>query len=233
MAEVNSQMPKRGVLHGVHVLDFTRIVAGPWCTMLLGDFGADVVKVESGEGDLSRTWGRARFGPAEDMSGLFVAANRNKRSLALNLRHPDAREILTRLIGWADVLVQSYRPDTADAMGIGYEEVKELNPGLIYCSVSGFGQNGPMRDYPGQDPLLQAYAGISSITGEPGRPSVRVGPPAIDMMTATQAALGVVLALFDRVTRGTTEGQLVDTSLYDGALSFMTMWIAEYSGTGV
>jgi crotonobetainyl-CoA:carnitine CoA-transferase CaiB-like acyl-CoA transferase len=233
MADGNGQSGKRGILDGIRVLDFTRIMAGPWCAMLLGDFGADVVKVESLEGDLSRNWGRARFGPNNDISALYVSTNRNKRGLAMNLRDERSREIIDRLIRQSDVVIHSYRNETAEAMGIGYEDVKALNPSAIYCAVTGFGMTGPMRNSPGQDQLMQAYAGLSSITGEEGRPAVRIGPSTVDMLTGTQAALGVVMALYNRAIHGASEGQIVDSSIYDSALGFMSMWIAEYSGTGV
>jgi crotonobetainyl-CoA:carnitine CoA-transferase CaiB-like acyl-CoA transferase len=222
-----------GILEGIRVLDFTRIMAGPWCAMLLGDFGADVVKVESLDGDLSRSWGRARFGPNGDMSALYVSTNRNKRALAIDLRDERAREVIARLVKQSDVVIHSYRNDTAEAIGIGYDDVKALNPSAIYCAVTGFGRSGPLRNSPGQDQLMQAYAGLSSITGERDRPAVRIGPSTVDMLTGTQAALGIVLALYDRAVRGSSEGQIVDSSIYDSALGFMSMWIAEYSGTGV
>jgi crotonobetainyl-CoA:carnitine CoA-transferase CaiB-like acyl-CoA transferase len=223
---------RRGILDGVRVLDFTRIMAGPWAAMLLGDFGADVTKVESLAGDLARDWGRARFGPNRDISALFVSTNRNKRGLAMNLRDPKSREIINRLIEQSDVVIHSYRNETAEAMGIGYDDVKSLNPAAIYCAVTGFGLKGPLRNAPGQDHLMQCYAGLLSITGEKDRPAVRIGPSTVDMLTGTQAALGIVLALFNRSLNG-GGGQFVDSSIYDSALGFMSMWIAEYSGTGV
>jgi crotonobetainyl-CoA:carnitine CoA-transferase CaiB-like acyl-CoA transferase len=229
----STQSGKPGILEGIRVLDFTRIMAGPWCAMLLGDFGADVVKVESLDGDLARSWGRARFGPNRDISALFVSTNRNKRGLAMNLRDERAGQVIERLIERSDVVIHSYRKETAESMGIGYDKVKALNPSAIYVAVTGFGLTGPMRNSPGQDQLMQAYAGLSSITGEKDRPAVRIGPSTVDMLTGTQAALGVVLALYERAVRGSSEGQVVDSSIYDSALGFMSMWIAEYSGTGV
>ncbi len=233
MSDETGATRPRAVLEGVRVADFSRILAGPWCTMLLGDFGADIVKVEGAPvGDLSRNWGGERLGPNGDMSSVFVAGNRNKRSLALNLRHKDSQEIVERLIRSADVVVQNFIPSTAEAMGIDYERVKELNPSAIYCAVSGFGQTGPLRDSPAQDQMMQAYTGVSSITGEKGRPAVRVGPSAIDILAATQGALGVVLALYDKLKTRSSEGQLVDTSIYEAGISFMSAWIALYTGSG-
>jgi crotonobetainyl-CoA:carnitine CoA-transferase CaiB-like acyl-CoA transferase len=201
--------------------------------MLLADFGADVIKVELAPGgDLSRNWGGERLGPKGDMSSVFVAGNRNKRSLALNLRQTGADEVVERLIRSADVVAHNFVPPTAEAIGIGYERVKALNPGAIYCAVSGFGQTGPLRDSPAQDQMMQAYTGISSITGEKGRPAVRVGPSAIDILAATQSAFGVVVALYDKLKNRSTEGQMVDTSIYEAGLSLMSAWIALYTGSG-
>lgn len=217
-------------LDGVRVLDFTAAMAGPTCTMLLADFGAEVVKVEPPEGESSRRWGTARFGPGGQFSGLFLALNRNKRSVVLDLKSAAATSALAELIGASDVVVESFKPGVAERLGIGYEQVRALRPDVVYCSISGFGHSGPLRDRPGYDQLLQAYAGHLSITGEPDRPSVRIGPSAIDLLTGAHAAYGIVLALRERDSSG--EGQRVETSLYDSSIHLVTHYLADYTGSG-
>ena len=222
--------PPGGPLDGVRVLDFTGAMAGPDCTMLLADFGADVIKVEPPKGESSRSWGIARFGPDRDHSGLFTALNRNKRSIVLDLKSDEGREAARELIRRADVVVESFTPGVADRLGIGYGDAAALRPDVVYASISGFGQTGPLRDRPGYDQLLQALAGHMSVTGEPDRPSVRIGPSAIDLLTGAHAALGIVLALRERDRTG--EGQRVETSLYDSSIHLVTHFIADYTGSG-
>jgi crotonobetainyl-CoA:carnitine CoA-transferase CaiB-like acyl-CoA transferase len=217
-------------LDDIRVVDFTAAMAGPTCTMLLGDFGAEVIKVEPREGESSRRWGVSRFGSGDQFSGLFLALNRNKESVTVDLKSEAGQEAIRELVASADVVIESFKPGVADRLGIGYDAVRELAPQVIYCSVSGFGQTGPMRDRPGYDQLLQAYAGHMSVTGEPGRPSVRIGPSAIDLLTGAHAALGIMLALRDRERSG--EGQRVETSLYDTSIHLITHYLADYTGSG-
>jgi crotonobetainyl-CoA:carnitine CoA-transferase CaiB-like acyl-CoA transferase len=217
-------------LDGVRVIDFSLAMAGPTCSMLLADFGADVIKVEPPGGEFGRKWGAHHYGENSEFSGLFLALNRNKRGVTLDLKSAAGLAAARELIKTADVVLENYRPGVADALGIGYERASELNPGLVYCSISGFGQDGPMRDRPGLDLLLQAYCGHLSITGEEGRPSVRIGHSGIDLLTGTHAAVGILLALRERDSSG--RGQRVDTSLYDAAVHLMTHYIAAYSGSG-
>jgi len=217
-------------LEGVRVLDFTTAMAGPTASMLLADFGAAVVKVEPPEGESSRRWGVARFGGAGDLTGLFAALNRNKASITVDLRSAAGLASVRALAGEADVVIESFKPGVASRLGIGYEQLSAEHPELVYCSVSGFGQTGPLREQPGYDQLLQAYAGHMSVTGEPGRGSVRIGPSAIDLLTGAHAAYGVVLALRERDRSG--RGQLLETSLYDSSLHLMTHFIADYTGSG-
>lgn len=219
-----------GPLDGIRVLDFTAAMAGPDCSMLLGDFGADVIKVEPPGGEGSRNWGTARFGEHDEFSGLYMGLNRNKASVTINLKSEEGQRGVRALIPTADVVMESFTPGVADRLGIGYDQVVELRPEVIYCSISGFGQTGPLRDRPGYDQLLQAYAGHLSITGEPGRPSVRIGPSAIDLLTGAHAALGIVMALFERERSG--QGQYLETSLYDSSLHLVTHFIADYTGSG-
>jgi formyl-CoA transferase/CoA:oxalate CoA-transferase len=174
-------------LERVRVVDVTSSLAGPYCTEILGALGADVVKVEHPErGDEARAWGPAFF---EGSSVMFYAANLNKRSLALDIKR--GREVLLRLVDGADVFLQSLRPGTADRLGLGPDELRARNPRLTYCDIGAFGRTGPLRERPGYDPLLQAFGGIMSVTGEPNRPGVRVGASIIDQGTGMWAALGI------------------------------------------
>ena len=217
-------------LQDIKVLDFTTAMAGPTASMLLADFGASVVKVEPPEGESSRRWGVARFGAAGDQTGLFASLNRNKASIAVDLKSQEGRAAVRALAAEADVVIESFKPGVADRLGVGYAELSVEHPELVYCSVSGFGQTGPLREHPGYDQLLQAYAGHMSVTGEPGRPSVRIGPSAIDLLTGAHAAYGIVLALRERDRSG--RGQHLETSLYDSSLHLITHYIADYTGSG-
>jgi formyl-CoA transferase len=226
-----AQPPERSQpLDGVRVLDFTTAMAGPTASMLLADFGASVVKVEPPEGESSRRWGVSRFGPAGDQTGLFAALNRNKASITVDLKSPQGQSAVHALAAAADVVIESFKPGVAARLGIGYEQLSEEHPELVYCSISGFGQTGPLREHPGYDQLLQAYAGHMSVTGEAGRPSVRIGPSAIDLVTGAHAAYGIVLALRERDQSG--RGQHLETSLYDSSLHLITHFIADYTGSG-
>ena len=180
----------------VRVIDLTGSLAGPHCTEVLGALGADVVKIERPDGgDDTRSWGP----PFWDGEGtLFLAANANKRSLALRISDPRGLEALLRLADGADVLVQSLRPGLAERSGFGPDAVRKLNPRLVYCSIGAFGTTGPLRDAPGYDPLMQAASGIMSVTGEADGGPVRVGVSLVDYMTGMWAALGIVAALGER-----------------------------------
>ena len=165
-------------LAGLLVADLTQNVAGPYCTQILGDMGAQVVKVERPErGDDARAWAPPYWG---EESAAFMAVNRNKRSLAVDMKAPEGRAILERLAGRADVLVQSLRAGVIEELGLGWEQARRLNPRLVYCSVTAFGPEGPYRDRPGYDPLMQAYGGIMSVNGHPGQPPARVPVSIID-----------------------------------------------------
>jgi crotonobetainyl-CoA:carnitine CoA-transferase CaiB-like acyl-CoA transferase len=219
-----------GPLDGIRVVDFTTAMAGPSASMLLADFGADVLKVEPPGGESSRTWGTARFGARDDFSALFLALNRNKSSAVVDLKSEDGRARAHALMGEADVVMESFKPGAAERLGIGYDQARELRPDIVYVSISGFGQTGPLRARPGYDQLLQAYAGHMSVTGEPDRPSVRIGPSAIDLLTGAHAAYGALLALRERDRTG--EGQHVETSLYDSSVQLVSHMIADYTGSG-
>jgi crotonobetainyl-CoA:carnitine CoA-transferase CaiB-like acyl-CoA transferase len=209
-------------LKGVRVVDLTSSLAGPYCTEILGALGADVVKVEHPErGDEARAWGL----PFSDGSSvMFFAANLNKRSLALDVKR--GREVLLRLVDAADVFLQSLRPGTARRLGFGPEELLERNPGLVYCDIGAFGRLGPLRERPGYDPLLQAFGGIISVTGEPDRPGVRVGASVIDQGTGLWAAFGILAALY------AGGGRTVDVSLFETAVALLPYQVTSYLANG-
>jgi crotonobetainyl-CoA:carnitine CoA-transferase CaiB-like acyl-CoA transferase len=215
--------PVIDILRGKRVLDVTSSLAGPTCGQLLASLGADVLKIEPPGGDHARAWGPPFVGGA---GALFVAANAGKRSLVLDLASEEGRARLLELVDGADVLVQSLRPGAAEAHGFGAAAVRARKPELVYCSIGAFGSRGPLRDQPGYDPLLQAAAGIMSVTGESGRPPVRVGVSLIDLTTGLWAAFGIVAAL----QRG--EGGLVEVSLYETALWLLNYQLVGYLGTG-
>ncbi len=217
-----------GPLTGLKVVDLSRILAGPFCTMALGDMGADVVKIESpGAGDDTRQWGPP-FDNGE--SAYFLAVNRNKRSLTLNLKHPDGLAILRRLVEGADVLVENFRPGTLARLGLTDEAVFAMNPRIVYCSVSGFGQTGPDSHRPGFDVVIQGESGLQSLTGFPDGPPTKVGVPMADLVASLMAAQGILLAL---VARGTTgKGQRVDCSMQDAVLALLSFQAGSYFMTG-
>jgi crotonobetainyl-CoA:carnitine CoA-transferase CaiB-like acyl-CoA transferase len=215
-------------LAGLSVLDLTQNVAGPFCTLILGDLGADVIKVERpGRGDEVRAWAPPRW---NGESVMYLTLNRNKRGLALDLKAPEARPILDVLVRRADVLVQSFRAGGAEALGIGPAAARAANPRLVYCSVTAFGAQGPLRDQPGYDPMMQAQAGLMSLTGYPGQPPVRAGTSLVDMGTGMWAALGILAALRERDRTG--EGSEVGTALFDTALAWIPYQLLGYLATG-
>jgi crotonobetainyl-CoA:carnitine CoA-transferase CaiB-like acyl-CoA transferase len=216
-------------LAGIRVVDVTSSLAGPTCTEILGGLGAEVVKVEHpGRGDEARAWGPSFF---DGGSVMFFAANRSKRSLALDFKDEQGREALLRLIDGADVFVQSLRAGAAERLGLGSDALRARNARLVYCSIRAFGQQGPLAGDPGYDPLMQAFAGLISITGEPDRPGVRVGASVVDIGTGVWAALGIVAALMERSTTG--HGRDVGVALYDTALSLVGYQLTAALRTGV
>lgn len=215
-------------LHGVRVLDLTRNLAGPFCTMALGDLGADVVKVEHPQGgDDTRRWCPPDWG---GRSATYLAANRNKRSLAVDLDTPRGREIVRDLAGSCDVLVESFKPGSLDRRGLGYEQLCEANPRLVYCSVSAYGGRGPKRDLPGYDPILQADSGIMDLTGDPADDPVRLGIGAIDLGSALWSVIGILAALAERERTG--QGGRVESSLFETSAWWLSYHLAGYLGTG-
>lgn len=216
------------VLAGLRVVDLSQNVAGPFCTQILGDLGAEVIKVERpGRGDDTREW---RPPDVAGQSATFLALNRNKRSVAADLASPEGRAVVRDLAASADVLVHSLKPGSAERMGLGAAELRARNPRLIYCAISAFGEVGPLSALPGYDPLLQAFTGIMSVTGHEGDEPVRVGVSLIDMGTGLWAALGVLAAAMIRERTG--EGTEVTASLMDTGISWMTLVIAGYLASG-
>jgi crotonobetainyl-CoA:carnitine CoA-transferase CaiB-like acyl-CoA transferase len=212
-------------LDGIRVLDMTRALAGPYCTMMLGDLGADVIKVERpGYGDESRGWGPPFVGdpqpPYPGESCYFIAVNRNKRSLTLNLKQDDGQKILQNLAKESDVLVENFRTGVLDKMGLGYEDLKAVNSKLIYCSISGYGRTGPYAERPGYDVIIQAEGGMMGITGPVEGPPSRVGIPIVDITAGMFASTAILAALRHRDLTG--EGQLVDVSLLDAQVALLT-----------
>jgi crotonobetainyl-CoA:carnitine CoA-transferase CaiB-like acyl-CoA transferase len=216
-------------LQGVRVLDISQVMAGPYACMLLADLGADVVKIEPpGGGDQTRSsMGFRMKGP--DSLG-FLNMNRNKRSVALNLKTEAGREVLKRLVRDADFLIENYRPGVMKRLGLGYDDLKPLNPRLVYTSISGFGQTGPWSDRPGFDLMAQAMSGVMSVTGYPGGPPVKAGVPVADIGCALFAVYATLAAYIG--AKNTGLGQYVDASLFDSALAFSVWDICDYWGTG-
>ncbi|GFG52674.1 formyl-CoA transferase [Mycolicibacterium agri] len=222
-------------LDGHRVVDITQSAAGPYCTMILGDLGAEVIKIEKPTGgDDARDWKPPYWG---EYGCTFLALNRNKRSLAVDLKTPEGKRILWQLIETADVLVHNLRAGALDKLGFGYDAVRAANPRLIYCSMTAFGGSGPLSSRPGYDPLMQAYAGLMSITGErsapgePPRPPIRVGTSINDMGMGMWGAIGILGALMNRSKTG--HGQLVETSLLETAVSWIPYQLQAYMASGI
>jgi crotonobetainyl-CoA:carnitine CoA-transferase CaiB-like acyl-CoA transferase len=217
-----------GPLDGIRVLDLTRALAGPYCTLMLGDMGADVIKVEMpGSGDETRGWGS----PADFINGestYFMSISRNKRSLTLDLKK--GGDVLRRLIEQSDVLAENFRPGAMDRLGFSYEQAKAINPRLIYCSISGFGQTGPRAKQPAFDQVLQGLGGIMSLTGPVGGPRSKVGVPIGDIGAGMFAAFAVASALYAREQSGV--GQHIDASMLGGQVALLTYQAGRYFGTG-
>ena len=210
-------------LNGVTVLDLTRVLAGPYCTMVLGDFGADVIKVEQpGRGDDSRHWKPPEAGGE---AAYYLSVNRNKRSITLNLRHPAGQDILRRLAASADVLIHNFKRGGMDSMGLGYEALRDLNPRLVYCSITGYGEGSPYQDRPGYDFVIQAQSGIMSITGEPEGEPQKVGVAIVDVTTGLFASSAILAALHERESSGA--GQHIELALLDSALA----WLINVAGS--
>jgi crotonobetainyl-CoA:carnitine CoA-transferase CaiB-like acyl-CoA transferase len=214
-------------LQGIKVLDLSRVLAGPYCTMVLGDLGADVIKVEPPEGDETRGWGPPF---AEGESAYYLCVNRNKRGIVINLKTNEGKKILRDLALQSDVLVENFRPGTLKNFGLDFETLHELNPKLIYCSITGFGQTGSMRDKPGYDLMIQAMGGLMSITGEPEGEPMKTGVAVVDLFAGQTAIIAILAALQARTLTG--QGQQLDISLFDSQLSWLANVASNYLISG-
>lgn len=208
-------------LRDINVLDLTQSIAGPVCTQMLGEMGAEVIKVEPPHGDAFRPLKNGSF---------FTAYNNGKKSICVDLKTDEGRDILRDLAGQADVLIESFRPGVLEEYGLDYQSVSVENPEIAYCSLSGYGQTGPYRSYPGYDPCIQAISGLMTTTGYPDRPPVRIRSSLIDCGTGTNAAFAIMAAIRERDKTG--EGDFIDVSLFDVGISWMSYWIANYETTG-
>jgi crotonobetainyl-CoA:carnitine CoA-transferase CaiB-like acyl-CoA transferase len=214
-------------LAGVRVLDLTRVLAGPFCSLMLADMGAEVIKVEEpGKGDDTRTW--PPFAGGE--STYFMSVNRGKKSLTLNLKAPGGRQVLKRLVRRSDVLLENFRPGTMDRLGLGYATLRRLNPRLVYCAISGFGESGPEAGRPGYDLIVQGESGLMDLTGFPDGPPVKVGTSIADLVSGIEACHGVALALLARKRTG--RGQKVEVAMLDVVASLLTYQAGIYLQTG-
>jgi len=225
----NSDTTKEGLLSGIRVLDLTRVLAGPYCTMMLGDLGADVVKVERpGSGDDTRKWGPPFTENGE--SAYYISANRNKRSVTLNLKSKKGQAILKDLIKKSDVLVDNFKTGTLESWGFDYETLGEIRPGLIYCTITGYGYTGPYKNYPGYDFMVQAMGGFMSVTGPDEGEPTRSGIALADLATGMFASNAILAALFARERTG--EGQRIDMALLDSQVALMSYVASNYLISG-
>jgi crotonobetainyl-CoA:carnitine CoA-transferase CaiB-like acyl-CoA transferase len=216
-----------GALHDVTVLDLTRVLAGPYCSMLLADLGANIIKIEKpGTGDDSR----AHYPQVKGESAYYMNLNRNKRSMTLDLKKPEGKELFQRLVARADIVLENYRPGVMERLGLGYEDLKNINPEIIYGCVSGFGHYGPYKDRPGYDIIGQAMGGLMSTTGWPGGPPTRSGTAIGDVMGGVSLAVGVLAAYISRQKTG--DGQKVDVALVDSVVSALEIINQIYLVTG-
>jgi formyl-CoA transferase len=221
-------LPTPAALHGVRVIEMGQLIAGPFAGKTLGEFGADVIKIEPpGAGDPLRNWRLIK----EGTSVWWQVQSRNKRSIALDLRTADGQNIARRLIAEADVLIENFRPGTLEGWGLGWEELSRLNPGLVMLRISGYGQTGPYRDLPGFGAIGEAMGGLRHLTGEPGRVPVRVGVSIGDTLAALHGVIGVLTALYHRKVNGGT-GQVIDVALHEAVFNVMESLIPEYSAFG-
>ncbi|WP_081413231.1 CaiB/BaiF CoA transferase family protein [Aneurinibacillus terranovensis] len=220
---------RKGILAGVKVIDLTRVLAGPYCTMILGDLGADVIKVEApGGSDETREWRPPEKGGE---SAYYLCTNRNKRAITLNLKNPVARDILKDLVKDADVVISNFKTGTMEKWDLGYDVLSSLNPRLIYASISGFGKTGPYKDLPGYDYIVQAMGGMMSITGNEETGPMKVGVAIADIATGLYSTIGILAALHEREKSG--YGQSIDLALFDSQISLLANVASNYliSGT--
>jgi formyl-CoA transferase len=212
-----------GSLAGLKVIDLTRVLGGPYCTMILSDHGAEVIKIEPPQGDETRHWGPPFH---EGDASYFIGVNRNKKALALDLSKPEGRAVLLRLLEGADVLIENYKPGSMEKWGIGYETLSQRFPGLIHCRVSGFGGDGPLGGLPGYDAVIQAMVGLMSINGDDRTGPLRMGTPIVDLATGLYSAIAILMALNERHRSG--RGQFLDMSLHDCGMALLHPQAANY-----
>jgi crotonobetainyl-CoA:carnitine CoA-transferase CaiB-like acyl-CoA transferase len=205
------------------ILDLSHALAGPFASTMLGDYGAEIIKIEPLDGEIARAWGPPFYG---DETAYFVNLNRNKKSVAIDLKHPDGKALFFRLLEHADVVLENLRVGTVARLGLDYEHARERQPGIIYCSISGFGQNGPYRDRAALDLVVQAESGMMSITGEPGGRGVRAGVSIADITAGMYAAFGIVAAVHARARTG--RGQFIDVSMLEGQLGILSGMVGAY-----
>lgn len=221
------------MLNGVRVLDLSRVMAGPWATQLLADLGAEVVKVEKpGSGDDTRHWGPPHATAADGtaFAAYYLAANRGKRSVAIDMTRPEGQELIRGLAAISDVFVENFKAGTLARYGLDYESLRLVNPRLVYCSITGFGQTGPMRAEPGYDYMIQAMGGLMSVTGEPGGEPMRVGVPFADLLTGMYASNAILAALYRRTL--TSEGAWLDLALLDVQVAALSIQAMNYLASG-
>lgn len=221
-----------GALDGLKIIDLTRVLGGPYCTMVLADHGAEVIKVEPPQGDEVRDWGppfHAHEDGTRDAS-YFIGVNRNKKSLGLDLSHEEGRAVLLRLLQDADVLVENFKPGTMERWGIGYDTLQQRFPRLIHCRISGFGASGPLGGYPGYDAIVQAMVGLMSINGTPETGPVRLATPVVDLGTGLFSAVAILMALYERASSG--QGQFIDMTLHDCGMALLHPHAANYFLSG-
>ena len=214
-------------LEGIKIIDLTQAYSGPFCTMHLADHGAEVIKIERpGIGDQSRTWGPIK----NNYSAYYAFLNRNKKSISLDLGTSQGKEIFLKLVENADVICENFKVGTMEKLGLGYDVIKEINPRIVYASISGFGLNGPMAKLPAYDIVAQAMSGLMTITGFPDNPPTKVGPSVGDNYTGTYLALGIMMALYHRELTG--EGQRLDVSMVDTLFSILENAVVQYTVAG-
>lgn len=222
------------MLNGVRILDLSRVMAGPWATQLLADLGAEVIKVEKpGSGDDTRHWGPPYATAADGtaFAAYYLAANRGKRSVAIDMTQPEGQRLIRELAAVSDVVVENFKADALARYGLDYTSLKLINPRLIYCSITGFGQTGPMRSEPGYDYMIQAMGGLMSVTGEPGGEPMRVGVPFADLLTGMYASNAILAALYRRTL--TSEGTWLDLALLDVQVAALSIQAMNYLSSGV
>jgi crotonobetainyl-CoA:carnitine CoA-transferase CaiB-like acyl-CoA transferase len=221
-------MPNENVLEGIKVLDFTRVIAGTFCTMYMADLGAEIIKVEIPSfGEVMRVQPPVKNGE----SGFFVTLNRGKKSIALNLKSEKAKDIIYKLVKKVDVVVENFKPGVMKKLGFDYETLKDINPDVIYGSISGYGQTGPLSDLPSYDLCIQAMCGLMSMNGYPDKPPLRIGNSITDYMSGVLMVVGILGALRHRDNHG-DGGQYIDLSMYDAGMTMLENSVSRYDLTG-